>query len=208
MPPWANYVWSELVSPALNAFALLASLVGLVIAAGLLGPTQATLAAMRRVNRRISLRQATKPLEVPVIIDGPSGARRHPALGVAFMLGGAYAAAVLLLSFDPAAGVAAFRISSNPVTAQVIFESMRWFLIVGGLAGVAVGAMMIFFPAAWQAVEARANRWYSTRQLMRGGDEMHEGLDRWVEAFPRRAGFILGATSLVAAAAFAILLFY
>jgi len=206
MSPSVSYFWNELLQPTLNAFALTVSLIGFVIGLGLLLATPATLAFFRRMNRRVSMRQATRSLEVPRNVEGAPGAR-HPVLGVVFILGGAYAAAVLLAQFDTVRTVEALHIAQGAAGAQVIFEAARWFLIVGGVAAVVLGALLLFRPQAWAAVEARANHWHSTRQMLRGGETMHEGLDRLVEAYPRTTGGLLVVASIVASGAFALLLF-
>jgi hypothetical protein len=206
MTPAAALLWSELIAPTLNAFALAGSLIGMLIGIGLLVSTDSTLAFCRRMNRRISMRQATRVLEVSRDVEGAPGAR-HPWLGAVFVAGGAYASFMLLTQLDAAKTVAALGVSRNPVTAEVLVETLRWFLIVGGAAAVVFGAMLLFFPRAWGTLEASANRWHSTRQMMRSGDEMHLGLDRWVERFPRASGALIGVLSTVSAAAFAILLF-
>ncbi len=206
MSPSADFVWSNLVSPTLNAFALAGSLIGVVIGVGLLLAAKDTVGFFRRMNRRVSMRRTARPLEIPRDIEGTPG-RRMPLVGVAYLLGGAYSAVVLFTQLDAARAVQVLGVKENPITFEVLLNALRWFLIVGGLAAVVFGAMLLFAPQAWRALEVRANRWYSTRQLMRGGDEYHEGLDRLVEAFPRAAGVVLCATSMVASVAFAILLF-
>jgi hypothetical protein len=207
MSPAVAFLWNELLAPTLNAFALTGSLIGLVIGVGLLVATDSTLQFFRRMNRRVSMRQAAKPLEVPRDIEGGPGHRHHPVVAIAFMLGGAYAAFILFTQLSAARTVKELGITHNPVTAEVLVDAARWFLIVGGLAAVALGALMLVRPHAWVALEARANQWKSTRQMMRGGEEPHDLLDRVVERFPRPAGAVLTVASLVASAAFAILLF-
>lgn len=200
-----DLAWSQFIVPTLNAFALTGSLTGIVIAVGLLVGRQGTLEFFRRVNRKVSMRQALKPLEVPRTFETPG--RRHPLLGVVFLLGGAYASVVLLTQLNGARAIAALGMTTNPVSAEVLLDTLRWFLIAGGVAAVVFGVMLLFFPGAWQALEGRANHWYSTRRMYTGGDDMHMGLDLWVERFPRAAGVILGALSLISAGAFAVLVF-
>jgi len=66
---------------------------------------------------------------------------------------------------------------------------------------------MLFFPRLLAAFEARMNRWYSTRQLMpSSGENMKVPLDLLVEGYPRAAGSIIAAASLVVAVAMGILL--
>jgi hypothetical protein len=71
---------------------------------------------------------------------------------------------------------------------------------------VAVG-VLLFFPDALARVEKHANRWISTRRLVRHADEAHLTLDRLVEAHPGPAGWILACTSLGAVIYAAVLLF-
>ncbi len=83
---------------------------------------------------------------------------------------------------------------------------MRWFLVAGSFTAILTGVMLLFFPQAWRKLEARANHWYSTRQLEIAGDTLHPSLDRIVEAFPRAAGVVILALSLIAAVASGMLL--
>jgi hypothetical protein len=82
----------------------------------------------------------------------------------------------------------------------VILDSVRWFLIVGSVAGVAIGAMLLFYPNAEVALERFTNRWVSSRRVVRHWDDMHMTLDVLVEAHPMPAGLIIAATSAAAAA--------
>jgi hypothetical protein len=88
-----------------------------------------------------------------------------------------------------------------------ILESMRWFLVTGGVLAITVGVMLAFFPAAFRAIEMRANHWYSFRNHSRGSDTMHMSLDRWSESHPRMMGWAIAAGSLVMVAAYGIILF-
>lgn len=198
-------IWTNVVAPSLYAFALIGSVVGIVVGIGLVASTAATLGFFGRVNRRISMRKALKPMEIPRSLETPGA--RHPILGTLFLLGGAFVAFALLTQLDPAKTVTALGIKRNVLGAAIAIGTARWFLILGGVLAVVSGVMLLFFPAAWQAVERRSNKWYSTRQMSAGADEMHFGLDRLVEAFPRAAGAIIGVASLVSSAAFAVLLF-
>jgi hypothetical protein len=206
MPHAAAYFWTQILAPSLNAFALVVSLLGLAIGVGLLVSASGTLAIFRRVNRRVSMRQATRALEVPRNVEGPAG-KRHPLMGIAFLIGGGYTAIVLLTQVDTARAISAIGAARNAVAAGLVIDAVRWFLVVGGTAAVALGAMLLLAPDRLRVVEERANRWVSTRQMLRGSEDMHEGLDRLVVAHPRAAGALLCAGSVVATAGFALLLF-
>ena len=79
-------------------------------------------------------------------------------------------------------------------------------LVLGSALAVAVGVLMLFVPARLAALEARLDRWYSTRQaLPAGGESMRYPLDTLVEASPRAAGWLIAAASLLVAAAMTVL---
>lgn len=70
-----------------------------------------------------------------------------------------------------------------------LVESVRWVLIVGNLTAIVIGTILDLFPDALAALEARDDRWYSDRRLVKGADAMNLSLDNRVAAPPRaRAG--------------------
>jgi hypothetical protein len=89
----------------------------------------------------------------------------------------------------------------------IALQTMRWFLIVGSVLAVAIAALILFFPQRLAALEARMNKWYSTRHVLSpAGEAMRFPLEILVEASPRAAGWTIAAASLVVAAAMAVLL--
>jgi hypothetical protein len=206
MSPSQNAIWSQLVLPSLALFGLAGSLLGIAVGLGLLLRTAATLHFFGTMNRWVSTRRSLKPLEIPRSIGSPT-ARKPRWNGLVLVLAGAYVS-VVLWQLD--GGKLAFAIPPGAryaVITGILFSALRWFMVVGGLAVVAVGVMLLFFPAAYPAFEARANHWYSTRQALTGGDRMHMTLDRLVESFPRAAGLLIVCLSLVSAVAFGFLSF-
>jgi hypothetical protein len=190
----------QVVLPSLALFGLAGSLLGVAVGLGLLFNSRATLALFRRVNRWVSTRQALKPLEIPRNAESRGPKPRWN--GLVFVVAGAYVAIVLFQ--HNAAKVASSAVPSS-IVSELLLNAARWFMVVGGVTAVAVGVMLLFFPAAFARLEAGANRWYSTRQALSGGDAMHTPLDRWVEAFPRVSGLLIAALSLISAVAFGLL---
>ena len=89
----------------------------------------------------------------------------------------------------------------------IALQTMRWFLIAGSVLAVAVSALILLFPQALTALEARMNKWYSTRHVLPpAGETMRFPLEILVEASPRPAGWIIATGSLAVAAAMAVLL--
>ena len=70
-----------------------------------------------------------------------------------------------------------------------------------------VGWLLFYSPAGLARIEKQANRWFSARRVLRGGDDMNLTLDRLVEAHPGPSGWILTCTALGAAGYAAALLF-
>lgn len=136
---------------------------------------------------------------------GPVGGARW--FGAILLAIGAYAAVMLLASFDVPRLAALFRVDPHYSLAALALETLKWLLVFGSTAAVVAGAMLLFFPRAWRAVEERANRWYSTRNLELAGDTVYLSLERMVEAHPRAAGTVILLLSLLSALTSGLLLF-
>jgi hypothetical protein len=196
---------TELVVSALVVFVFAVSLLGLALGLGLMMRSRTTLPFIALMNRWVSTRQALTPLEAPRHVARPGGTRRW--LGVVLAAVGAYAALVLLGSFDVPRLAALLKVDARYSLPGVGLEALKWLLVLGSLGAVITGLMLLFAPGAWRSLEERANRWYSTGNLELAGDTPHMSLDRMVEARPRAAGAVLFALSLFAAAASGVLLF-
>jgi hypothetical protein len=196
---------SQLLVTTLVVFLFVGSLLGLVLGLGLLLRASLMLPFIHVMNQWVSTRQALRPLELPLhVAPGAAGARWF---GLVLVVLGGFSAAILLGRLDPAALASLFKVDARISLLGIVLEALRWFLVIGSLAAVAIGLMLLFFPRAWRAVEARANHWYSTRQLELAGDALHPSLDRIVEAFPRASGAVILALSAIAIAASGMLLF-
>lgn len=176
------------------AVVLVFAAVGLAAGIGLIVASARTLRVFAVLNRWISTRGAFKALDMPRSTEQFSHRNRR-WIGWALIAGGLFAALGLIVGVN-AAAVGAFAKGDMAIVLAVVAGTLRWFLIVGSLGGVAVGAMLCFFPDALVILEKYANRWVSTRRVVRGGDDVHLALDRLVEAHPRPSGWILACTTL------------
>jgi hypothetical protein len=176
------------------AVVLVFAAVGLAAGIGLIVASARTLRVFAVLNRWISTRGAFKALDVPRSTEQFSHRNRR-WIGGALIAGGLFAALGLFVGVN-AAAVGAFAKGDMAIVLAVVAATLRWFLIVGSLAGVAVGAMLCFFPDALVILEKYANRWVSTRHVVRGADDVHLTLDRLVEAHPGPSGWILACTTL------------
>ena len=195
---------AQILVPTLIAFVFAVSLLGLALGAGLALGRPGVHSFITVMNRWISTRQALKPLETPVRMAPVGGARWFGAMLLAI---GAYAAVMLLASFDAPRLAALFKVDPRFSLLVLALEALKWLLVLGSFAAVVAGAMLLFFPRAWRTVEERANRWYSTGNLELAGDTVYLSLERIVESRPRAAGGVIFALSLAAALASGLLLF-
>jgi hypothetical protein len=197
---------SQILVSTLVVFFFVTSLLGLVLGLGLLLRASAMVPFILLMNQWVSTRQALRPLESPLEVPHATP-RTGRWFGAVLVLVGGYAAFILISSFDVHRVAALFRIDARYSLAGVLLDALKWFLVVGSLTAIATGLMLLFFPNAWRSVEARANRWYSTRNLELAGDTVYLSLDRIVQAFPRAAGAVILGLSVVAAVASGVLLF-
>ena len=204
MGSYGNLMWHLLVQFLIVLF-LVVAVAGLAVGVGLIVSSLKTVQFFNVVNRWVSTRHVLKPVEVPRDTERITH-RYHRWLAGGFVLGG------LISIFGLAAGVDASALSAALAERRVVplvaiaVESTKWFLIVGSVFGVVVGGMLLLYPDAENTLERFANQWVSSRQITRGGDEMHMTLDRLVEARPKPAGWIIACTSAAAVIAALIML--
>lgn len=182
-------------------------LVGLAAGVSLIFFSDRTLGFFNSLNRWVSMRSASKPLEIPRDTTHLAQKYRH-WLAVFFVAGALFSIYILATKFDARAAIFALNLESlrAPIAAWVV-ESVRWLLIAGNLTAVAVGILLGFFPATLIAIEARGGNWYSERRIIKGADTMNLSLDKWVTAFPRTTGVIFTLTTLILVSNFGFMLF-
>lgn len=179
------------IAEVLTWFFLFGGVVGIAVGVSLFLNSGRTLRFFGTMNRWVSMRSTTRPLEIPR--DTTRAAHKHRYwLGALFIAGGAFVIYILATQYNARAAIQMFNLMSlRPVVASWIVDSARWILIVGNLVGVGVGILLAFFPAALSAIEVRGGNWFSERRLTKGADNLNLSLDQWVAAHPRGAGAII-----------------
>jgi len=188
------------------AVVLVFASVGFIVGIGLIFSSARTLRFLQMMNRWVSTRGAFRAMDMPRSTEQFSHRNRR-WVGWALIAGGIFSTFGLAAGVDAAAVGAAFAKGDQARLVAIVAGTLRWFLIVGSLAGVVVGGMLCFSPDALATLEKYANRWFTARRMLQGGDDMILTLDRLVEAHPRLSGGILACTSLGALAYAAALLF-
>ncbi len=141
-----------------------------------------------RAGRWVSMRPATKPLEIPRDTR-PLVQKYRYGFAAVFILGGAFALYGLLFQFEFFAAVHLLGLGAMaPDASHWIVDSLRWLLVIGNALAVVAGILLAFFPARVDAIEARAGRWVSVRKATKGADDMRVRLDPLVEVYPRAVG--------------------
>jgi hypothetical protein len=198
-------ILTQMLVSTLLAFVFAGSLLGVALGIGLVLRAGVMLPFIHCMNHWVSARQVLTPLERPrQVAPLASGSRWFGALLIGL---GAFAAALLVAKLDPGAVAGLFKVDARTSLFGILLDAIRWFLVAGSLAAVVIGVMLLCFPQAWRRVEARANRWYSTRELEIAGDALRPSLDRLVEGFPRASGLVILVLSVSAALACGMLLF-
>ena len=192
-----NTLLSQSVVQVAIVMFVIVAVTGLAVGVGLIISSQRTVRVFHSINRWVSTRHALKAVELPRDTERASHLHQRWLAG-AFVLGGFIAVVGLSLGYDSSAISAAFAEKRFSPVVGIAMESLKWFLIVGSVFGIVVGAMLLFYPNAESALERFANRWVSSRQIARTGDDMHMTLDQLVEAHPGIAGGIIACTSVAA----------
>jgi hypothetical protein len=195
----------QVIIPAFVIFMLVGSVGGALLGLALALRSAAALRFVARMNRWVSTRRALRPVEIPRSLEGAPGAAHKRWLGVLLLVGSVAALYMLLarLQLPATPGIDLRRW----LVAGLALQATKWFLLLGAGLSLAVAILLLFFPRAYAAFEARMNYWYSTRKLLPAdSDSMHQPLESMVEAYPRGAGWLIFAASLVVAVAMTALL--
>ncbi len=197
---------TQFLIPVLIRFFFVFGIIGFAVGVGLIVNRVRMLRLFGIMNRWVSMRRSTKWLSIPRD-TGPFVQRFRRLIGTTFVLVAAFSTFVMITQLDAHRIVAALGVDIPYPLAMWIVESLRWILIVGSMVAIGVGIMLIFFPNVMQAVETRADHWYSTRSHSRAADTMHMGFDKLVENYPRAMGWIIAAASFVVVIHYGIWLF-
>jgi len=197
MSSHSNLIW-QLLFQFFIVVVLVFGSIGFAVGIGLIISSARTLQFFRVMNRWVSVRGALRPVEIPRDTEQFSHQHRR-WVGWALIAGGIFSIFGLAVRVNAAAVGAAFAKGDLVPLVAIVAETLRWSLIVGSAAGVVIGFMLCCSPGALATIEKYANQWFSSRRVLRGGDDMHLTLDRLVEAHPMPSGWILACTALGAA---------
>jgi hypothetical protein len=186
-------------------FFIVAGIALLAVGIGLIVNSTGTLRFFGHMNQWVSMRSASKPLEIPRDTRRAVQKYRYWFAAI-FVAGGVFALFGLLAQFRGDAVVTLLGLNAiNPHLAGWIVDALRWVLVVGNLLAVIAGVMLAFSPHLLVAIEARGSHWYSERKAIKGADKLNLGLDAWVAAHSRLAGGGIVVFALALIGAFALM---
>lgn len=196
MPLTHNYLIDHLLVPVVFLFFLVSGLFGIGFGIGLAVFRERVFEVFRPMNRWVSGRKNLEPLEAAHPIE-PFVYRNRRWFSAVFIVGGLFSLLMLLTRVDAAAIASIFGDAQQLRIASWLIQSIGVLLIFGSAVAIVIGVMLAFFPRKLQAFESRSNRWFSSRQIAKGADEVHLPLDRWFQKSPRTAGCILAVAALI-----------
>ena len=204
----SDLLFDQFLIPFFIRFFFLFSLIGLATGVGLIFFPERMHQVFELGNRWISVRRHMKWLEVPRDIDMALYRFARRMGGVLIALA-AYSTFVLVTQVNAGGLMSAFGAekAGDPALVLIVADAVRWFLVAGGVFGIGVIALVIFFPAVLSRMEARVDHWYSTRNWLRGLDVMRMGVDAWVRGHPSTMGGLMVLGALVVNINFGIMWF-
>lgn len=180
----------HLLLPSVVIFLFLGSVFAIVIGAGLILRGEAMLRLFGNLNRWVSTRDALKTVDQRHDIERTMHRQRR-LLGAVFLALAALSFIVLIAKYDIAILTSVVAPRFPAVAVELALAIVKWILVTGDVLAIVVGTTLILFPDNLAKVEARMNRWYSTRADVGDADLMHLTLDKWAEAHARAAGWII-----------------
>jgi hypothetical protein len=177
-------------------FFLIASVFSFVVGVALAVRSQRALRTFDALNRWISVRKMMRPLMVPHNVESTL-MRRRVALGVV-IFGGSLVSLLLLAGTDLSPALALFNGTLNGNELAGVAANLQLLLQGGNIAGLVIGALILFSPRTLQVIENYTDHWYTLRRATRPLDQMHMEIDCWVLKHPTSVGISLVILSLSA----------
>lgn len=180
----------QLLLPTLVIFLFIGSIFAILIGAGLVLRGKAMFGFFGSLNRWVSTREGMEKIDTSYNIERIMH-RQHRLLGAVFLALAAFSLVVLVTKFDAAVLASIFARRFPSIAVELVAKSLTWFLIIGDILAIVVGATLVLIPDVLAKVEARMNKSYSPRAYGNDPDIMHLTLDKWAQAHPRAAGWII-----------------
>jgi len=177
------------------ALAALAGLLAFALAVGIVSALAPGMLERLRdtADRRVSMRRATRPLDVPRHIDHWFY-RHHRVYGGVVVTLAMFLLYFLVFSDARDAWHRLFGPEYRDIAAMLLHAAriVLWMLSVFALM---VGTVVLARPSELKKVEAWANRWLTPRRMTRALHREYAGPDTWARSHPRAWGIAVALAS-------------
>jgi hypothetical protein len=146
-------------------------------------------------KRWVSTRQVMRALEAPRDLEGVLY-RGHRWSGLVLFAASAYVLAVLLLKTDMRTLAGLLASGASAWSADIAVRAAWIALVIGALAGVVLGTILLVRPERLRRAQAGLNQSFSARRSMKFLEVMNLGPDQWLLAYPRIWGAAITLGSL------------
>ncbi len=150
-----------------------------------------------RMDKKFSLRRATKFIEVPHPVDHLFY-KYHRILGVIVTLTSAYVLYYFLAIYDAEIIADFLQASSYGFVYDILINAGRLFMLICSSVIVLLGVAIFIRPSQLKTIENWANHWVSTRKPARSLSVAHNPVNRLAYNYPRLTGLIIIILSLYA----------
>ncbi|WP_333878792.1 hypothetical protein [Methylobacter sp.] len=196
----SNQIINQILLTSLLRFLFISGSFSFIVGVGLIFYSEMMFRMFEKMNSWVSFRRQLRILEI-TRDSWPSVQRYRYVLAVFITAGAVYAANRLITQVDTE--VAVPWISSGLHLPEVyvswLLVSVKWFLLLGCVIGIAVGLMLAFSLSTLSKIEAFSNTWISTRDsnLNKKAEVMQVGVDKFVMSFPKTVGLVVAVMSMV-----------
>jgi hypothetical protein len=196
----SNQMINQILLTSLLRFLFISGSFSFIVGMGLIFHNELMFRIFEKMNRWVSCRRQLRVLEIPRDC-WPSIQRYRYVLSVFITVGAVFAVSRLTTQVDTEVVVPWISGGLNLPDAYVswLLDSVKWFLLIGCVIGIAVGLMLGFSLPTLSKIEALSGTWVSTRKsnLSKKVDVMQVGVDNFVMSFPKTVGLVVAVLSIV-----------
>jgi hypothetical protein len=195
----------QTLGPVLYVVLLAGAALGLVVGILLVVDSARVMRWNAALNRWFSTRQAMRALDQPVEVKRALY-RWHRVVGILVLGGAFFTLDALVFGFSTSALVRTFRDLGTPSVLGLAIEAARVVLIVGNVAALFAGLVLVFRPSLLKGVESWTDRYYGGGEATEALDVMRYQPDEFVRGRPKTVGVLVALGSLYVLVALGLLL--
>jgi len=194
MTPYLKFL-SQIVNQSIFVFLMVGAAFALMVGLMLLLDSKRAFRIGERLDRWVSTRAVTKPLEAHRSISRPLY-RMHRLLGSLICAGALYSLIVLGVPSGEAAIAKSLSGIGPAKFSAWIAESLRYVLLAGNFGALLFGLVFVVRPSALKTLESWADRRISERKAIMPLEKMRMSADQFLRRHPQTVGVLVILGSL------------